>query len=63
MPIIGIVLVALFCGAQGPRPPREDDVDLASDEFGCELGEEVGLALRVSMLEGDVLAFDIPRLA
>src|ERR1700710_1403480 len=42
---------------------RHDDVGVQTNQFGSDIGQPVDLTSGVSILEGDVLAFDVPELA
>jgi hypothetical protein len=47
----------------GSRAHRDDDVHTESDEFACQLGKSVYLAVGEPSLNGEILAFDVPKLA
>src|ERR1700682_2024833 len=42
-----------------PRAPGEDEINLESDQVRGEGGEEINPAVRVSVLEGDVVSLDV----
>ena len=66
MPTItmGIVLVA-FLAAWIQRGPScyHDDINLETHQLGGKLREPIGLPLRISVLDGDVLSFYVAKLA
>jgi hypothetical protein len=41
----------------------DDDVNLETDEIGREVGEAIVPALRIAVLDADVLSFDPPEVA
>ena len=61
---MGIVLVA-FLAARIHRVPSSyhDDINLETHQFGGKLREPILLPLRISVLEGDVLSFNVAELA
>jgi hypothetical protein len=61
---MGIVLVA-FLAAWIPGVPScyHDDINLKTHQFGRKLRLPVGLPLRISVLDGDVLSFYVATLA
>ena len=65
-PIItmGIVLVA-FLAARITRLPScyHDDINLETHQLGRKLRVPIALPLRISVLDGDVLSFDVATLA
>jgi hypothetical protein len=56
---IWIVIVARFAGPID-ADPGDDEIDTETDQLGRESGE-VGLCLRVALLDGDVLPFHEPE--
>ena len=60
---IGIVPVAFLAAKAGRSRRRDDDVYLEADELGRELGQPLVPALRKSILDDDVLALDLAKLA
>ena len=61
---MGIVLVA-FLAAWTVKVPSccHDDINLETHQLGRKLGEPIRLPLRISVLDGDVLSFDVATLA
>ena len=61
---MGIVLVA-FLAARITRVPScyHDDINLETHQLGGKLREPIGLPLRISVLDGDVLSFYVAKLA
>ena len=51
-------------GSKGrERPAGHDDVHLEPEQLGREVGEPLGLPLRISILDDDVLALDVAEVA
>ena len=61
---MGIVLVA-FLAAWIHRGPScyHDDINLETHQLGRKLRGPIGLSLRISVLDGDVLSFYVATLA
>ncbi|HZD29814.1 MAG TPA: hypothetical protein VE251_14125 [Xanthobacteraceae bacterium] len=53
----------LLCRLSGGREPRDDDVDLETDQLGGQFGKPAELSLRRSKFVSNVLPFDIPEIA
>ena len=52
-----------FLGSQGAAGGcRNHNIDLEVDELGCQRGESPDLAGRISLLEDEVLIFDVSKL-
>src|SRR4030095_1082074 len=65
-PIItmGIVLVAFLAAwTITLRSCCHDDINLETHQLGRKLREPIGLPLRISVLDGDVLSFYVAKLA
>ena len=46
----------------GQPPAREEDIDLEADQICGKVGKLLVLAVRPTILEGDVPSFDVPAL-
>src|SRR5262249_40397868 len=52
----------VLCGKTRLRPGRDEDIDLAVDELGCERVEPIGLPLYPAVLNRNVLSLNIAML-
>ena len=60
---MGIVFVA-FLAARDQLPSCcHNEIDLETHQLGRKLRESIELSLRISVLDGDVLSFDVAKLA
>ena len=61
---MGIVLVAFLAARIGHGSAcYHDDINLETHQLGRKLREPIGLPLRISVLDGDVLSFYVAKLA
>jgi hypothetical protein len=60
---MGIVLVAFLAAWIAPPYWCHDDINLETHQLERKLRVPIELSLRVSVLEGDVLSFDVAPLA
>ena len=61
---MGITLVALWAARiDRGTSCHHDDINLESHQFGHEFRISIGPSLRISVLEGDILSFDVAELA
>ena len=56
---LGRILAARISGS----PPYHDDINLETHQVGRKLREPIALSLRIAVLDGDVLSFDVAKLA
>jgi hypothetical protein len=59
---IGIVRVAFLAATTGGVPRCDNYIDIATDQFGCRIGELVR-ATGQPVFDADVLALDVPEFA
>ena len=60
---MGIVLVAFLAARIAGPSCYQDDINLETHQLGRKLREPIDLALRISVLDGDVLSFYVAKLA
>ena len=60
---IGIVLVAFLAARISGPSCCHDEINLETHQLGHKLREPIALPLRISVLDGDVLSFDVATLA
>ena len=59
---MGIVLVAFLVARTDLSPCYHDDINLETHQLGRKLRGPIDLPLRISVLDGDVLPFDVAKL-